>query len=364
MQLQQETASQTDVAPHILLHTLQELLDNLRQAVSGQAGDTGMREGQPDGQEDDQQPAGAAAQQAGGPAPQTPWQQQQQQWAWPPAADADDTQQQAEWDAAAHGSTYRCVIIGQDFDKSGPAFLDSCADVGKKIIEWQQQEKTWPQMPDSSSGDPAILQGFNSYAEHLLGLGPVFTGLLLNLHVQMQQMQQTLHGVQTSVHHLGMGVNTVVQQQQQLSGQQQLTVELQHKALHGIDGLMASNVALHQTVQGLQQQVNTLQQDVTAVATAQAQGSAGSKAGQPSKAQQRKKNPAVVPASRADSSSATAAAAAAAAGQGNAADATEQVMYQRWPGAAPTLKGMHVAGLIVCSMHQQCSNRLQARCAV
>lgn len=295
-----------------------------------------MQQEQPGGQQGDSQPQGAAQEKAS-PTAATPTQQEQQQqqeqrWTWTPAS------QQAQWDAAAHGSSTGCFVIPEDF--SAKQFLDTSMQMGEQFIRWKQQDGNWPQMPDSSSGnagDEAAVQGFNSYAAGMQAHGPEFVGLVLGVQVQMQQLQQAMQGLQASVNHIGLGVNTVLQQQQ-------LTVELQHKALQGIDGLLASNVSLHQSAHDMRQHLSTMQQDVLAAATGHAQPRTGSKGGQLSRDKMRKRAAATVADSGAEGSSAAAAtpglsAAPAAAAAANATEVAGPEVYTKWPGAPALLSG-------------------------
>lgn len=315
-----------------------------------------MQQEQPGGPQDDSQPPGAA-QQGASPAEATTTQQQQQeqgqQWSWPPQEPL-----QAQWDAAAHGSSTGCYVMPEDW----AGLLQNSMQLGEQYIQWRQQDGNWPRMPDSSSGsgDQADLQGFNSYAAGMQLHGPEFAGLLLGMQAHMQQLQQTVQAVQVSVNHVGMGVNTVLQQQQHMSGQQQLTHELQHKALHGIDGLMASHVCLHESMQDVRQQLSAVQQDVLAAATSHAQAGTSSKAGQLSREKKRKQRPGETMAtSRAAGSSAMAAAAAgvtaapaAAAAAGYPSNATEVgVVYTIWPGAADNLSGKLVERVLGHSLY-------------
>jgi uncharacterized protein YoxC len=169
-----------------------------------------------------------------------------------------------------------------------------------------------------------------------------FAGMLLNMQALMQHQVRMLHQVNTSVNHLGMGVDAVVQQQQQLSGQQQLTVELQRKTLQTLDGLVAGQVSVHESIQGMRQQLGDVQHDVAAAATTQAHGNAGSKAGQLGRAHK----PLHTSKARASCGGrkATVPAAAAAAADATTTDGTVQRMWDEWPGECRLLSGVSVPG--------------------
>lgn len=261
-------------------------------------------------------------------------QQQQQQWSWPQAP-AEAAAQQAEWEAAGHGSQCRTYAM-QDVVSA-----DALAAAGRQWLGWRAQELPTP--PQGSDSDAATVQAFNTYAAGLQEMGPTLVGFLLQHQETLRSMQQQLVGLHSKVQHLGEGVGVVVQQQQLLSGQQQLSIELQHKQLEGLDFLMANQVQLHRKVDSMQQHMGDLHLVASDLATNQARcaAAAASSRGHTGRQLPAQKHP------RAELTQPQQQQRYAAAGPeiapGAAAnETTEQVVDQQftaWPNAARTLKG-------------------------